>query len=334
MAPDSDFSPRVDSLAPRSQTPIALAPAPERSRIAETSGAAALAGDTTVSSSSGSTSRAEETPPPVRRADKTLVGIGLTGPADGASEKKTRLGIGLAHPSSQAFQAPPPANLAPALPAPVEDESQEAGGGQGEGEAGDRPSAEILRHEGSRSEFEGVGPEETEAFFRAGEEGFGDELAPPLLSEPDEPESLAAEIGGLSRRPASPKNRRIVAGVLGLMGSLLLVGLISAWMRKEPAPPVLERTSPSDEASEAPVAEPENDLPPIGEPEVDSIPEVGMSRSAEGVPPAGQPTSDTTSTHFAGPKGSLMKRTRAVEQAKATKKPSEKPPAAGFPDAP
>lgn len=289
----------------------------------------------------------EESPParavqPSPRTDKTLLGIGL-GSREPAlpetkskpQEGKTRLGIGRIEPQPSQFQAPPPVILGGALAESPAEKSPDPGPASTEED--DRPSAEILRLPRSdsdpTSDFHESEPEEANAFFRVGDEQMSVAPPPEEMDGALDPEPLEPVIGGLSRRPASPRNRRIVVGVLAVMVSILLVGLLTSKKEPEPEPGSTERRAEVPAATErAPEAAPDEPLATTSEYEVSPARGAAPRGAAsEGGPLSSEPLSSEPSSLRSGPRGAAARRTRAVEQAKATKKPSDKPPAAGFP---
>lgn len=275
--------------------------------------------------------RALETPP---RTDKTLLGIGLGSRepplADAKSrpqDAKTRLGIGRAEPQPSQFQAPPPVVLGGALAESHDEKSPEPAPVSSRED--DRPSAEILRLERPVAEFEEPELEGADAFFRAGDEQMSE--APPFeaLDGLEESDHLEPVIGGLSRRPASPRNRRIVVGVLAVMVSILVVGLLSTRKDVEPELGSLEPRSEAPKPSE-PALEPASDEPLTASEEFETVPLKSARPEGPGIE-GGPSINEPAGQRASGPRGAAARRTRAVEQAKATKKPSDKPPAAGFP---
>ena len=363
-------APSSPSPQPRPLEPAPKAPLTEREAVAPESREPISAETDRLTPASARAfdeeeARSARAAQPSPRTAKTLLGIGL-GSREPSSpetksrphEGKTRLGIGRIETQSSHFQAPPPGLVGGALAESHEEKEKSPEPGPSLSEDDDRPSAEVLRlprsdsdagsdsdsdsdsasdsasDAGSDSAFHDSEPEEADAFFRAGDEQMS--VAPPLDDfEGDlDFEPLEPVIGGLSRRPASPKNRRIVVGVLAVMVSILLVGLLTS--RKEPEPELgsAERRAEAPKPAE-PVPEPASDEPLAATEESEVLSLQGSSprgAGSEGGPLSSEAqVGESSSPRSSGPRGAAARRTRAVEQAKATKKPSDKPPAAGFP---
>jgi CheY-like chemotaxis protein len=131
----------------------------------------------------------------------------------------------------------------------------------------------------------------------------------------------------------SSRNRKFVLGVLGamLLVMLLAVALRSGRKAETKAPPIPVIPPPEKAASSVPEPETPPIDPPLDAPSSET-PGPGPSgvASSSGEPSTG-PSPEIGPLPSSRAPASGLKRTRAVEQAKATKKPSEKPPSVGFP---
>lgn len=192
-------------------------------------------------------------------------------------------------------------------------------------ESGDRESHEIHRvvepllddRIDSRLDQPGLDGQRSKDSFHAPDhiDALGEDFAQFAASEP------------LGLRPKPTRNRRIVLVVVLTMILVLVAGWALS-LRKAPeppppkipvveAPPLVEAPA----ASEPPPAEQEAALPrnAIGSGPLLSQPQPAADEPALAPPPPRR-------------RPSAVKLSRAVEQAKATKKPSEHPPSAGFPE--
>lgn len=188
-------------------------------------------------------------------------------------------------------------------------------------ESGTAPSAEVLG--------------EAHDFFREGDEGTyeGGPRHPSLAAAPpsEPPQSVEVPLvaAGLPRRPSpgTKKHRRTVVWTLLGLSMLALSGIVLSYLRRPAPPPDLEERT----YLEPSLAEPSH-APPAGNEEEEATLSPGAPPTGRSGPGPEEQGPEETAAPGAKRPSSGVKRSRAVEQAKATRKPSENPPTVGFPD--
>lgn len=218
----------------------------------------------------------------------------------------------------------------PVLPPSLEDSSGFGAADSSGDDSGDRESHEIHRVVEPLLDDRNLDHDELlfdapsqegglhNSYAAAHAEGLGEDFAQFAASEP------------FGLRPKPARNRKIVMGVVVTMILVLVAGWALS-LRKSPEPPpppipVVEAPAPilpPLPASDATPADVETTTPRTATSEAPS--------SSGSSPPAEEPPLESPALQRRKRSGGV-KLSRAVEQAKATKKPSEHPPSAGFPE--